>query len=61
MYLAEESRVLKESDKYRDLLNWGLNNGVKMKYVDMPAVFEHGLIGVVSLEEIPANTVVSHT
>lgn len=42
-------------------MDWGINNGVKLKYVDMPAVFEHGLIGVVSLEDIPANTVVSNT
>lgn len=52
------SNQLKDNDKYKALVKWGLDNGVKFRSIDMPAAFgKMGLSGVVATQDIPANTV----
>ncbi|CAD8145270.1 unnamed protein product [Paramecium octaurelia] len=48
---------LKLNPKYQNLLKWGLDNGVIIKDVDLPAAFGE-LTGVVATQDIPANTAI---
>ncbi|CAD8153535.1 unnamed protein product [Paramecium pentaurelia] len=53
----EKTDEIKLNPRYQNLLKWGLDNGVIIKDVDMPAAFGE-LTGVVATKDIPANTAI---
>ncbi|CAK77093.1 unnamed protein product (macronuclear) [Paramecium tetraurelia] len=53
----KKTHDLKLNPKYQNLLKWGLDNGVIIKDVDLPAAFGE-LTGVVATQDIPANTAI---
>ncbi|CAD8075820.1 unnamed protein product [Paramecium sonneborni] len=46
-----------QNQKYEQLLEWGIENGVKMKGVQIPAFFED-VIGVIATEDLPSNSAI---
>ncbi|KAM3135265.1 hypothetical protein pb186bvf_012563 [Paramecium bursaria] len=46
---------LRQNVKYKDLLSWGIHNGVLLDSVYLPAAFDDGLTGVVATQYIPPN------
>ncbi|CAK77931.1 unnamed protein product (macronuclear) [Paramecium tetraurelia] len=53
----QKTDEIKLNPRYQNLLKWGLDNGVIIKDVDMPAAFGE-LTGVVATKDIPANTAI---
>lgn len=56
LFDQNKTHELKLNPKYQNLLKWGLDNGVIIKDIDLPAAFGE-LTGVVATKDIPANTV----
>ncbi|CAD8159049.1 unnamed protein product [Paramecium pentaurelia] len=57
LFDQKKTDEIKLNPRYQNLLKWGLDNGVIIKDVDLPAAFGE-LTGVVAIKDIPANTAI---